>query len=71
MGHETSQRKGMRVLESYVHGNRACVVRGGAVGNVLQSNALAAYSTLFVNYLDFLLFSRLPYIVDMSLTNLS
>ena len=27
-------RKDQRVLESYVHGNRACVVRGGAVGNM-------------------------------------
>ena len=35
---------------AYVHGNRACVVRGGAVGNVLQGNALAAYSTLFVSF---------------------
>ena len=31
-----------------MHGNRACVVRGRAVGNVLQSNALAVYPTLLV-----------------------
>jgi ribosomal protein L3 len=34
MGQETSYRKDTRVLESHVHENRACVVRGGAVGNV-------------------------------------
>jgi hypothetical protein len=32
-------------LESLVHGKRACRVRRGTVGNVLQGNALAVYPT--------------------------